>query len=86
MRADGLAWVIETSSSNGPWCAKVQSIRFRLFGAPIAPRSIAMNDQQMDLTSAAQREHLLPLLDQGRKLFEVTLPFRPGNQRYRFEY
>ena len=86
MRADGLAWVIETSSSNGPWSAKVQTIRFRLFGAPIAPRSITVNDLPVDMTSAAQRERLRPLLEEEHRRFEITLPFTAGKQSYRFVY
>ena len=86
MRADGISWVLESASSSGKWCAALQSIRFRLYGSPIAPREVSMNEQRIALDDAAQRDRARPMLDEGRRRFEITLPFRPGTQQYRFEY
>lgn len=86
MRADGISWVLESSSGSGRWSSALRGIRFRLFGAGIAPRRVMMNDQTIDLEQAEVRERTRPMLDEGRRRFEITLPFRPGTQQYRFEY
>ena len=86
MRSDGLSWVIETSGSSGPWCGALKRIRFRLFGSPSVPRAISLDGESIQLDSESQRETARPQLDEGRRRFEITLPFRTGTHQYRFEY
>jgi alpha-glucosidase len=86
MRADGISWVIETNSSTGKWSTALKSIRFRLFGSPLVPRSISVDGESVQLDSESRREAARPQLDEGRRRFEITLPFRTGSHQYRFEY
>jgi alpha-glucosidase len=86
MRADGLSWVIDCSSSDGKWAGALRSIRFRLFGSPLVPRVISVDGLAVAMESASQRESTKPLLDEGRRRFEITLPYRTGTHQFRFEY
>ncbi|MFZ1731684.1 MAG: TIM-barrel domain-containing protein [Bacteroidota bacterium] len=86
MHADGLSWVIECSSSSGKWSSAMKSIRFRLFGSPQVPRIISIDGEALGMENASERERTQALLDESRRRFEITLPFRTGTHQYRFEY
>ncbi|MDX9758465.1 MAG: glycoside hydrolase family 31 protein [Bacteroidota bacterium] len=86
MHADDNAWVIETSSSNGPWAGALRRIRFRLHGAALLPRMVEVNGHTMVPASADNHDLPRPELTPGRKRAAITLPFTTGVQRYRFEY
>lgn len=86
IRADGLSWVLETSSSSGAWSSAIASIRVRLFGSPLAPRAVAVDGAAVALDSGTGREAARPQLDEGHRRFEITLPFKTGEHEYRFDY
>ncbi len=83
---DGLTWVINTESSAGTWASALRDIRFRILGSTAMPRGVRINDETLLFTSEEARAHARVVQDESRRRFEITLPFRTGNQEYRFEY
>jgi alpha-glucosidase len=86
LHSDGLAWIITIASTDNKWCRALRSVRFRLLGSPVMPRSMRINDEEMLFETPEDRERAHVVQDTTRKRFEISLPFQTGIREIRFEY